>query len=62
MQEKGDFQAAKQQTGYGKTHDHGIGSQILKDLGSTAFGCCPIIPKVNAIEAFGLEIIETVSL
>ena len=34
MQEKGvDFQTAKLETGYGKVHDHGIGAQILKDLG-----------------------------
>jgi 3,4-dihydroxy 2-butanone 4-phosphate synthase/GTP cyclohydrolase II len=64
MQEKGiDFQTAKQQTGYGKTHDYGIGAQILKNL-----GICRIRllsnhpPKVNAIEAFGLKITETVSL
>ena len=64
MQEKGiDFQAAKKETGYGKTHDYGIGAQILKDLG---VGRIRLLsnhpPKVNAIEAFGLEITETVSL
>ena len=64
MQEKGiDFQTAKQQTGYGKTHDHGIGAQILKDLGVHRIRLLSNHPpKVNAIEAFGLEIIETVSL
>jgi 3,4-dihydroxy 2-butanone 4-phosphate synthase / GTP cyclohydrolase II len=63
MQEKGiDFQTAKQQTGYGKTHDHGIGAQILKDLGVHRIRLLSNHPpKVNAIEAFGLEIIETVS-
>ena len=64
MREKGiDFQTAKQQTGYGKTHDHGIGAQILKDLGVHRIRLLSNHPpKVNAIEAFGLEIIETVSL
>lgn len=64
MREKGiDFQAAKQETGYGKTHDHGIGAQILKDLGVRWIRLLSNHPpKVNAIEAFGLEIIETVSL
>ncbi len=64
MQEKGiDFQAAKQQTGYGKTHDYGIGAQILKDLGVRRIRLLSNHPpKVNAIEAFGLEITETVGL
>ncbi len=63
MQEKGiDFQTAKQQTEYGKTHDHGIGAQILKDLGVHRIRLLSNHPpKVNAIEAFGLDIIETVS-
>lgn len=64
MQEKNiDFQAAKQETGYGKTHDHGIGAQILTDLGVRSIRLLSNHPpKVNAIEAFGLEITETVSL
>ncbi len=64
MQDKGiDFQTAKQQTGYGKTHDHGIGAQVLKDLGVRRIRLLTNHPpKVNAIEAFGLEITETVSL
>jgi 3,4-dihydroxy 2-butanone 4-phosphate synthase/GTP cyclohydrolase II len=64
MQEKGiDFQAAKKETGYGKTHDYGIGAQILKDLGVRRIRLLSNHPpKVNAIEAFGLEITETVSL
>ena len=58
-----DFQTAKQQTGYGKTHDHGIGAQILKDLGVRRLRLLTNHPpKVNAIEAFGLEITETVGL
>lgn len=64
MQEKDiDFQAAKQQTGYGKTHDYGIGAQILTDLGARSIRLLSNHPpKVNAVEAFGLEISETVSL
>ncbi len=64
MQEKNiDFQAAKQETGYGKTHDYGIGAQILTDLGVRSIRLLSNHPpKVNAIEAFGLEITETVSL
>ncbi|MEO7675073.1 MAG: 3,4-dihydroxy-2-butanone-4-phosphate synthase [Pyrinomonadaceae bacterium] len=63
MQEKGiDFQSAKRETGYGKTHDHGIGAQILKDLGVKRIRLLSNNPpKVSAIEAFGLEIVETVS-
>ncbi|MCC7307977.1 MAG: 3,4-dihydroxy-2-butanone-4-phosphate synthase [Acidobacteria bacterium] len=64
MQEKDiDFQTAKQQTGYGKTHDYGIGAQILTDLGARSIRLLSNHPpKVNAVEAFGLEISETVSL
>ncbi len=63
MQEKGiDFQSAKRETGYGKMHDHGIGAQILKDLGINRIRLLSNHPpKVSAIEAFGLEIVETVS-
>jgi 3,4-dihydroxy 2-butanone 4-phosphate synthase/GTP cyclohydrolase II len=63
MQEKGiDFQTAKRETGYGKQHDHGIGAQILKDLGVKRIRLLTNHPpKINAIEAFGLEIAETVS-
>jgi 3,4-dihydroxy 2-butanone 4-phosphate synthase / GTP cyclohydrolase II len=58
-----DFQTAKQATGYGKTHDYGIGAQILKDLGVRRLRLLTNHPpKVNAIEAFGLEIAETVGL
>jgi 3,4-dihydroxy 2-butanone 4-phosphate synthase/GTP cyclohydrolase II len=64
MQERGiDFQAAKRETGYGKLHDYGIGAQILKDLGVKKLRLLTNHPpKVNAIEAFGLEITETVGL
>lgn len=63
MQDKGiDFQSAKRETGYGKMHDHGIGAQILKDLGINRIRLLSNHPpKVSAIEAFGLEIVETVS-
>lgn len=64
MQKDGiDFQAAKRETGYGKLHDHGIGAQILKDLGVRKIRLLTNHPpKVNAIEAFGLEITENVKL
>ena len=64
MQERDvDFQTAKRETGYGKLHDHGIGAQILKDLGVKKIRLLTNHPpKVNAIEAFGLEIVECVGL
>jgi 3,4-dihydroxy 2-butanone 4-phosphate synthase/GTP cyclohydrolase II len=64
MQEKDvDFQTAKRETGYGKLHDYGIGAQILKDLGVNKLRLLTNHPpKVNAIEAFGLEITESVGL
>jgi 3,4-dihydroxy 2-butanone 4-phosphate synthase/GTP cyclohydrolase II len=64
MQEKSiDFQAAKIETGYGKVHDYGIGAQILKDLGVKKIALISNHPpKVNALDAFGLEIAETVNL
>lgn len=64
MRERGiDFQAAKLETGYGKVHDYGIGAQILKDLGVRKIRLISNHPpKINAIEAFGLEISETVQL
>jgi 3,4-dihydroxy 2-butanone 4-phosphate synthase/GTP cyclohydrolase II len=64
MQEKGiDFQSAKRETGYGKLHDYGIGAQILKDLGVKKIRLLSNHPpKINALEAFDLEIIETVNL
>jgi 3,4-dihydroxy 2-butanone 4-phosphate synthase/GTP cyclohydrolase II len=64
MNEKGvDFQSAKRETGYGKLHDYGIGAQILKDLGVNKIRLLSNHPpKVNAIEAFDLEIVETVGL
>jgi len=64
MQEKNiDFQAAKRETGYGKLHDYGIGAQILKDLGLTKIRLLTNHPpRINALEAFDLEITDTVSL
>ncbi|MBA2378952.1 MAG: 3,4-dihydroxy-2-butanone-4-phosphate synthase [Blastocatellia bacterium] len=64
MQETGvDFQAAKRETGYGKVHDYGIGAQILKDLGVKRIRLLSNHPpKINALEAFDLEIVETVEL
>lgn len=64
MLEKGiDFQSAKQETGYGKVHDYGIGAQILKDLGVKKIRLLSNHPpKINALEAFDLEITETIRL
>lgn len=64
MQKNGtDFQTARTFTGYGKMRDYGIGAQILSDLGLRRIRLLSNHPpKVNALEAFGLEIIETVSL
>ncbi len=64
MQEKNlDFSAARRETGYGNFRDYGIGAQILKDLGVRKIRLLSNHPpKVNAIEAFDLEIVETVSL
>lgn len=64
MQESGiDFKAARAETGYGKVHDHGIGAQILKDLGVKKIRLLSNHPpRVSALEAFDLEIVETVSL
>ncbi len=64
MREKGiDFQKAKLETGYGKVHDYGIGAQILKDLGLRKIRLLSNHPpKINALEAFGLEITETLRL
>ena len=64
MQEQGlDLATAKQQTGYGKTHDYGIGAQILSDLGLKRIKLLTNHPpRFSAIEAFDLEIVETVGL
>lgn len=64
MQEKGlDFQTARRETNYGKYRDYGIGAQILNDLGVRKIRLLTNHPpKINAIEGFDLEIVETVSL
>ncbi len=64
MHEKGvDFKSAKLETGYGKVRDYGIGAQILKDLGVTKIRLLTNHPpKISALEAFDLEIVETVKL
>lgn len=63
MNEKGvDFSAARAETGYGKFHDYGIGAQILKDLGLSKIKLLTNrAPKYATVEAFGLEIVETIS-
>ena len=64
MQEKNlDFQTARRETNYGSFRDYGIGAQILKDLGVKKIRLLTNHPpRVNAIEAFDLEIVETVPL
>jgi 3,4-dihydroxy 2-butanone 4-phosphate synthase/GTP cyclohydrolase II len=64
MQEKQlDFQAAKRETGYGKSHDYGIGAQILHDIGVKKIRLLSNHPpRINAIEAFGLDIVDTESV
>jgi 3,4-dihydroxy 2-butanone 4-phosphate synthase / GTP cyclohydrolase II len=64
MQEKNlDFQAARRETGYGSFRDYGIGAQILNDLGVRKIRLLSNHPpRVSAIEAFDLEIVETVNL
>ena len=61
MQEKGlDLQAARAETGYGRIHDHGIGAQILKDLGVRRMRLLTNHPPhVTALDAFQLEIVDT---
>ena len=64
MQEKSvDFSAARRETGYGNFRDYGIGAQILNDLGVKKIRLLSNRPpKVTALEAFDLEIVETVAL
>ena len=64
MQEKNiDFQTAKRETGYGKLHDYGIGAQILHDLGVKKIRLLSNHPpRISALEAFDLEIVDTVDL
>jgi len=64
MQEKNvDFQTARWETGYGKFRDYGIGAQILNDLGVKKIRLLSNHPpRISAIEAFDLEIVETVAL
>ncbi len=64
MNESGvDFQTARRETGYGKVHDYGIGAQILKDLGVKRIRLLTNHPpKISALEAFELEIVEAVKL
>ena len=61
MQEKGiDLQAAKIETGYGKQHDYGVGAQMLYDLGVKKIRLLSNHPpRINAIEGFDLEIVDT---
>lgn len=62
MQQEGvSFKSAKDRTGYGKFRDYGIGAQILKDLGVRKIRLLSNHPpRVAAIDAFDLEIVEVV--
>ena len=64
MQEKNlDFQTARRETGYGNFRDYGIGAQILNDLGVKKIRLLTNHPpKINALEAFDLEIVEITPL
>jgi len=64
MQEKNlDFSTARGETGYGNFRDYGIGAQILNDLGVRKIRLLTNHPpRIAAIEAFDLEIVETVPL
>ena len=64
MQEKNlDFQTARLESGYGNFRDYGIGAQILNDLGARKIRLLTNHPpRINALEAFDLEIVETVPL
>lgn len=64
MQKKAlDFQTARRTTGYGNFRDYGIGAQIPNDLGVKKIRLSTNHPlRINAIEAFDLEIVETVAL
>lgn len=64
MQQKGvNFSTARRETGYGNFRDYGIGAQILNDLGVKKIRLLSNRPpKVTALEAFDLEIVETVAL
>jgi 3,4-dihydroxy 2-butanone 4-phosphate synthase/GTP cyclohydrolase II len=58
-----DFQTARNETGYGRVHDHGIGAQILKDLGVKKMRLLTNHPPhISALDAFDLEIVDTVKL
>ena len=60
MQEQGiSFGDAKKETGYGGVRDYGIGAQILKELGIRKIRLLSNHPpKVNALDAFDLEIVD----
>lgn len=61
--EKIGFQEARKRTGYGNFRDYGIGAQILKDLGVRKLRLMTNHPpRVAAIDAFDLEIVEIVPL
>jgi 3,4-dihydroxy 2-butanone 4-phosphate synthase / GTP cyclohydrolase II len=64
MQEKNvDFAAARKETGYGAGRDHGVGAQILHDLGLRRIKLLTNHPPhVNALEGFDLEVVGSIPL
>jgi 3,4-dihydroxy 2-butanone 4-phosphate synthase/GTP cyclohydrolase II len=64
MQQKNvDFSAAKKETGYGADRDHGVGAQILHDLGLRRINLLTNHPPhVNALEGFDLEVVGSIPL
>jgi 3,4-dihydroxy 2-butanone 4-phosphate synthase/GTP cyclohydrolase II len=64
MQERGvSFAEASVETGYGADRDHGVGAQILHDLGLRRIMLLTNHPpKVAALEGFGLEVVGNVPL
>ena len=64
MQQKDlDFAAARKETGYGADRDHGVGAQILHDLGLRRINLLTNHPPhVNALEGFDLEVVGSIPL
>jgi len=64
MQKKNiDFGTAKKETGYGADRDHGVGAQILHDLGLRRINLLTNHPPhVNALEGFDLEVVGSIPL
>ena len=64
MQEKQvEFAEARKETGYGAGRDYGVGAQILHDLGLRQIKLLTNHPpRVNALEGFDLEVVDSIPL